>query len=94
MPKYCYLVAEGQHDIAFVGRFLRLAGMSHVQKFSDLDPFWKPLVPREFPPNDDLRKRVPVPSFFSSKSHSVAISSANGDSRIAETIEETLSVVK
>ena len=94
MLKYSYLVVEGPHDVEFVGRFLRLAGMSQVKQFSHLDPFWGPLVPREFPPDDDLLKRMPVPYFFSSKSHSVAISSAKGDSRIVETIEETLSVVE
>jgi len=94
MPKYCYLVVEGPHDVAFVGRFLRLAGMSRVQKLSGLDSFWRSLVPREFPPDDDLLKRVPVPSFFSGMSYSVAVSSAVGDSRIAETIEETLSVAE
>lgn len=87
-----YLIVEGPHDAAFVGRFLKLADVSVVQSFSELDPFWQRLVPREFPPDDDLLKRMPVPLFFSGKTHSVAISIAKGDSRIAETLEETLAV--
>ena len=82
MSKYCYLVVEGPHDVAFVGRFLKLAGMSAIRRFSELDSFWEPLIPRRFPPDDDLLKRVSVPFFFSGKFHSVAISTAKGDSRI------------
>jgi hypothetical protein len=29
----------------------------------DVDPFWLPLVPREFPVRGDLARRVPVPVF-------------------------------
>lgn len=94
MPRYSYLIVEGPHDVAFVGRFLKLAGISAIRSFSELDSFWRPLVPRKFPSDDDLLRRVPVPFFFSGKSHSVAISTARGDSRIAETLEETLAVVE
>ena len=91
---YSYLLVEGPHDAAFGGRFLRLAGMSAIRSFSEIDFFWKPLVPRRFPPDDDLLKRVSVPFFFSGKFHSVAISTAKGDSRIAETLEETLAMTE
>ncbi len=92
MPKYSYITVEGPHDVAFVARFLRLAGLDHIQKLSDLDPFWASLVPREFPHQDDLLKRMPTPWFFSNNDFSVAISSAIGDSRIAENMEEIFSI--
>ncbi len=92
MPKYSYITVEGPHDVAFVARFLKLAGLSHIQKLTDLDPFWAPLVPREFPHQDDLLKRIPTPWFFSNHDFSVAISSAIGETRISENIEEIFSI--
>lgn len=94
MPRYSYLIVEGPHDVAFVGRFLKLAGMSAIKNISELDSFWKRLVPEKFPHGGHLLDRVPVPFFFSGKSHSVAISTAGGDSRIVDTLEETLKVVE
>ncbi len=94
MPKYSYFVVEGPHDVAFVSRFLRIAGLSHIQKLSSLDPFWRDLVPREFPHEDDLLKRMPVPWFYANSDYSVAIMSAIGDSRISENIEETFAVAE
>lgn len=94
MLRYSYLIVEGPHDAEFVGRFLKLAGISAIENISKLDSFWKRLVPTEFPHGGHLLDRVPVPFFFSGKSHSVAISTARSDSRIAKTLQETLAVVE
>ena len=88
MPKYGYLVVEGPHDIEFACRLLRPFGLERVKDFSDLDSYFKPLVPRSFPPDGDLLKRVNVPLFVQSDTHAVAIHSARGDTRLAETVEE------
>lgn len=90
MPQYGYLVVEGPHDVAFVGRLLRPFGLRRVRLISDLDPFWTDLVPGTFPHSGDLLKRVPVPTFFADETHSVAVDSAIGDSRIAQTVQESL----
>jgi hypothetical protein len=92
--QYGYLVVEGPHDVEFVGRFLKLKGCKVVQYQSELDPFWHPLVPKDFPPDDDLLKRVPVPKFFTCSTHSIAIHSAMGDSNILDTTETTLAVLR
>ncbi len=43
---------------------------------------------------DDLTKRVPVPSFVQNEQLSIALHSAIGDTRIAQTIEESLKFIQ
>jgi hypothetical protein len=90
MLKYGYLVVEGPHDVEFVARVLKPYGLRRIRLKSDLDPFWESLVPEVFPIDDDLLKRVPVPMFFTSATHSVAIDGAMGDTLIVETVQESL----
>jgi hypothetical protein len=49
-------------------------------------------VPRQFPHADDLLRRMPVPTFFKSDTHSIALHSAIRDTNIINTIEETLAI--
>lgn len=93
MKQYDYLIVEGQHDIAFVGRLLRTFDIKQVNKKSLLDPFWDVLIPKTFPVQDDLLKRVPVPAFFENATHSIAVHSALGITRLVETLDETLSLI-
>lgn len=92
MGHYGYMVVEGHHDIEFVARLLKPYGFKRIQYLKDLDTFWQrsSLIPTRFPYKDDLLKRVPVPVFFQTATHSIAIHSASGYSRLAETIQETL----
>jgi hypothetical protein len=87
--QYSYLVVEGPHDLEFIGCLLRARGLHKVQREEKLDAFWHPLVPRHYPPGGDLLKRVPVPVFLQSTTHSVAIHSAAGVDRLVPTVEET-----
>jgi hypothetical protein len=89
--QYSYLVVEGPHDLEFIGCLLRARGLHKVQREEKLEAFWHPLVPRNYPPGGDLLKRVPVPVFFQSTTHSVAIHSAGGIDRLVPTVEETRS---
>lgn len=88
MPKYGYLVVEGPHDVEFVYRLLSPFGMSRVRLEKDLDPFFLPLIPRDFPPDGDLQKRVPIPLFLQGATHAIAVHSAAGETRLIETVEE------
>lgn len=91
---YGYLVVEGPHDVEFVGATLKPHGFRRVGSLKKLDPFWVPLVPRTFPPDDDdLLRRVPVPTFFVSPTHSVAIDSAIGDTRLVKTLRQTFLIM-
>jgi hypothetical protein len=82
MPKYGFLVVEGPHDVEFVYRLLSPRGMRRVQMEADLDPFLRPLIPKDYLPGGDLQKRMPTPLFLQSGSHAVAIHSAEGDTRV------------
>lgn len=87
---YGYLVVEGPHDADFVGKFLRVHGLGFVDKMTTLDSFWYPLIPTSFPHNDDFGKAVPVPLFYQSATHSVAVSKAGSDyESVVKTLEET-----
>jgi hypothetical protein len=88
MAKYGYLVVEGPHDVEFVYRLLNPHGMRRVRMEADLDPFLRPLIPRTYPPDGDLQKRMPTPLFLQSSSHAVAVHTAVGDTRLVETVQE------
>lgn len=68
-----YFVVEGPHDLEVVGRILKLHGAKRVRQFEELDEFWHRLVPRQFPHEGDLLRRMPVPAFFASSDLSVAV---------------------
>ncbi len=93
MPKFGYLVVEGPHDVEFAYRLLRPFGLSRVRLENDLDQFFKPLVPRTFPHDGDLQKRMPVPLFLQSSTHAIALHSAIGDSRLVATVEENANLL-
>ena len=93
MVRYCYIVAEGIQDIEFLICLLKSRGLRRVTRLSSLDPFWEPLVPKTFPVDDDLMKRVPVPVFVQNTELSVALHSAIGITRLSNTIEESLALI-
>jgi len=78
-----YIAVEGQHDAAFIGRLLRNAGFKIVVNKNDLDPAYSRLVPTDFPYEDDLLKRVPLPFFYQKLDHAVALHPAGGESELA-----------
>jgi len=88
MRKYGYLVVEGPHDVEFAYRLLSPFGLQRVQFEHDLDQFFAPLIPRQYPPDGDLQKRMSIPLFLQNDTHAIAIHSAVGDSRIVATVEE------
>jgi hypothetical protein len=84
-----YLIVEGPQDAELLASLLRPAGFHKVGLKREVDPFWNAIIPTQFPVDDDLLKRVPVPLFLQDGTHSIAIHSANGDSRIAGTLAES-----
>jgi hypothetical protein len=89
MRKYGYLVVEGPHDVELIYRLLKPHGLDRVRLEKDLDDFLRPLIPRNFPQNGDLLKRVNVPTFLQSPRRSVAVHAAQGESRLMDSIQET-----
>lgn len=88
-----YLITEGPHDVEVLGRLLSTLGAKRVQKFSELDSFWERLVPRTFPVDGDLLRRVPVPVFFQADKFSVAVKSAVGISAIPQVTRASLAAL-
>lgn len=90
MRKLGYLVVEGPHDVEFVCRLLKdLASLTRVAQQAQLESQLMPLIPRKFPHEGDLLKRVPVPAFLQNEDLAIAIHAAGGDSRIAESFQDT-----
>lgn len=96
--RYVYFVVEGPHDLEFVARFLKPHSFSRVKLYSEVDPYWVPLIPRTFPYKDELSKRMPVPVFFQGSGQNrelaVAIGVAGGDSNIKQHVEENLAMLR
>jgi hypothetical protein len=88
-----YIVTEGPHDVEALGRLLSTQGAKRVQIFSELDLFWARLVPRTFPYEGDLLRRVPVPMFFQAEKLSVAVQSAIGISKIPNVTRASLAAL-
>ena len=93
VKRISYLIVEGPQDIAFVARILKTFAIKVVNKKSSLNPFWNNLIPKTFPVDDDLLKRVPIPAFFESDAHSIAIHAAQGLPRLVKTLEETRAIL-
>lgn len=88
--KHAYFVVEGPHDLEVVGRMLGARGFRRRRDLAGLDPYWGRLVPRTFPIDGDLLRRVPVPVFFDTADWSVAVHSAIGVDAIGKTVRASL----
>lgn len=88
---FTYIVVEGIHDAQFLLKLLVLDEFKHTFKKDEVHEFWQPIIPKEYPHEGDLLKRMPTPFFAAKDRISVSIHYAGGETRIAETIEETLS---
>jgi hypothetical protein len=93
MPKYGYMVVEGPHDVEFVYRLLSPFGMSRVRLEQDLDPFFLPLIPRDYPPDGDLQKRMPIPLFPQGATHAVAVRAATGDANLIKAVRSGAALI-
>ena len=98
MRKYGYLVVEGPHDVEFAYRLLSPFGLNRVRyktphkdkpKEEILDEKFHCLIPNYPGEEGDIQVRPPIPLFLQNQTHSIAIHSAIGDSRLVELIEET-----
>jgi hypothetical protein len=88
--KYAYLVVEGPHDVEAIGRILKKHDFKRIENEGSLDDYWSPMIPRNFPIDGDLLRRVPVPTFFQKEGYSVAVHVAGGVNKIPKTLRLTL----
>lgn len=93
--KRAFIAVEGPHDVELVGALLAsLDGTTQRVRFkSEVDESWHGLIPTTFPVQDDIARRVPVPVFFCTATHTVAVMVAEGDKRLIEVIEESIAAL-
>jgi hypothetical protein len=89
-----YIAVEGPQDVEFIARLLKGAGFSHVKMKPEVEAAFAPLTDLKFPVGDDLTKRMPVPSFYQTADHAVAVHSSEGESRLAKNTIESLDATK
>ncbi|AQQ52247.1 DUF3226 domain-containing protein [Planococcus lenghuensis] len=90
MSKYYFFVVEGVHDTAAIGKILRKKGFSNKRLMKDVDSYWERIIPKSFPHNGDLQKRVPTPDFYQNDAVSIGVLNAGGETEIASAIEGSL----
>lgn len=90
---YGYLVVEGPHDVAFIGRLLRRSGFTRIRMVDDLVPLWRPFTEVDYPYKGDLLRRIPVPVFYQNGEVAIALDSSIGDGNISSSLEYTLNFV-
>lgn len=95
MSAFSYIVTEGVHDVAFLGRLLSIAhGAARIRKLEDLDDSHKQWLsafkwPMKNKAHHDIsRLSVPAPVFFRLATNDViALRNAQGISGIGDTLE-------
>lgn len=85
-----FFVVEGVHDVEAVACLVRRRGYRRIQQHSKLPAYWDKLVPKKFPFDGDLLRRVPVPTFFKSETDSLGIINAIGLERIVTAVKASL----
>jgi hypothetical protein len=88
--RYIYLVVEGQHDAAALGKLLKIFGFKNIRKKDEVDKYWARLIPEKYPHNNDLLTRMPVPFFYKFEDVSIVIHPSDGDSELIKTLNSTL----
>ncbi len=86
MSAFVYLLTEGVHDVAFLGKLLEARlGFTRISEERELESAWKSILPRQWPHNGSLRPSVPAPGFYrhAGSGTSMAIVNAQGISELA-----------
>ncbi|XKE95407.1 hypothetical protein LG326_03480 [Metaplanococcus flavidus] len=92
MKKYYYFIVEGVHDTAAIWRYIKLMNLNKVLNSDEVDEFWERTIPKNFPHNKELRKRVPVPTFFKNEEISLAVQSAGGDGELIRSMNSITNI--
>jgi hypothetical protein len=99
MSAFFYIVTEGVHDVAFVGKLLSVVhGANRIRKLEDLDDSLRGWIERSFKwprftgkHHDIERLAVPAPVFYRLPAGArVALRNAQGISEIGKTLEVDL----
>ncbi len=83
-------MVEGVHDVEAVGCLVRRRGYRRIQQHRLLPEYWDKLVPKKFPFDGDLLRRVPVPTFFKTEQDSLGVINAVGLEKIVGAVKASL----
>ena len=90
--KHYYFIVEGPHDVAIIGRVLKLLGIKEIRSLDNISKLWKELIPNKYPFTENKLDRVsPIPSFYQNESVSVAVKSAGGETKLISELDLTMS---
>ena len=79
--KYALIGVEGPHDLAFVGKVLKLLNFKEFDgEEPNLDPFWKKFIPTYPKKGGKLYERLDMPAIYFTDTLSVAIYAGGGSS--------------
>ncbi|WP_026499068.1 DUF3226 domain-containing protein [Butyrivibrio sp. WCD2001] len=94
--KHYLMIVEGAHDTSIVGNILKYKKWAKRKEApSKISDVWNSIIPDKFPFNSDRYDRItPVPDFYESDNLSIAIKTAGGDSSLASTLAQTISVME
>src|SRR5688572_18007132 len=80
MSSRVYLVVEGVHDVAFIGKLLETSlQFKRVNRQEELEKGWTRILPTKWPHDGLLRPSVPAPSFYQNNHHGVSLAIANAE---------------
>lgn len=87
-------VAEGAHDVSFLGKLLVRNGLTKVNNFDQIPSEWKILYPKKFPWDGEIIQRVArFPDLFSNDQIVVGLINSGGDARLIPNLRTALEAI-
>ena len=87
-------VAEGAHDVSFLGKLLVRNGFAKIENFEQIPPEWKILYPKKFPWDGEIIQRVArFPDLFSNNQIVVGLLNSGGDSKLITSLRTALDAI-
>lgn len=87
-------VAEGSHDVSFLGELLVRNGFDKIKDFNLIPPEWMILYPKKFPWDGETIQRVArFPDLFSNNQIVVGLLNSGGDSKLIASLRTALDAI-
>lgn len=87
-------VAEGAHDVSFLGKLLLRNGLTKITNFDEVPAEWKVLYPKNFPWDGEIIQRVArFPDLFCNDQIVVGLMNSGGDSRLISSLRTALEAI-
>lgn len=87
-------VAEGAHDVSFLGKLLVRNGFIKIENFNMIPPEWMTLYPKKFPWDGETIQRVArFPDLFHNNQIVVGLLNSGGDSKLIGSLRTALDAI-